>query len=197
MVDDDTDSVTSCQAYISSPSSSLNINALSNLHQATSIAEQSNIDLSNLTENSTFNKLPHILIGQRKFIKEDHLHKKRKRTSWIKKYGTYLLEINTSGKKDKTFWSCDRCDTRHLFTLYAAEATSNSISHLQNKHQLYEHGKDKEQNPPSKRHPTSVLDMQRRAITCNPIVKLRAESFKSVLLRWMVDANEALGDRVT
>jgi hypothetical protein len=79
-----------------------------------------------------------------------------------------------------------------LFTLYAAEATSNAISHLQSEHHLYEHGEDQEKDRPLKRRPTSVLDMQRRGTTYDPIVKLRADNFKAILLRWIIDANVSL-----
>lgn len=34
--------------------------------------------------------------------------------------------------------------------------------------------------------------MQRRGTTYDPIVKLRADNFKAVLLRWIVDANVSL-----
>jgi len=57
----------------------LSTNAFSQLRQGRSIAEQSNVDISQLTEASSINELPSILVNRRAFVKEVWIDKKRKR----------------------------------------------------------------------------------------------------------------------
>jgi hypothetical protein len=67
----------------------------SSFPRAQSIAEQSPDPVS-FPINVNIRELPPILVQNKRYLKEDWLHKKRKRRSWVRDYGTYLVEINSN-----------------------------------------------------------------------------------------------------
>lgn len=89
-----------------SNSITLSTNALSQLRHGRSIAEQSNVDFSQLTEASTIHELPSILVNGHEYVKEDWISKKRKRWSWVWNHGTALVDKDSK----KAYWSCNHYD---------------------------------------------------------------------------------------
>lgn len=169
----------------STPTSSAN--AFSSLRRALSIAEQTP-DLSRVPINANINELPPIRIGNKRYLKEDWLHTKRKRRSWIGDHGTYLVEINTDFERLKTFWSCNHCDENKKYSLYVADSTNAPTAHLKSEHRLHEQDESEETGI---RLP-NVLMMQRKAAKGALVRKPRVEAFKTLLLQWVVDQNISL-----
>jgi hypothetical protein len=67
----------------------------SSFQRAQSIAEQSP-DPASFPINADIRELPPILVQNKKYIKGDWLHKKRKRRSWVKRHETYLEKFYTN-----------------------------------------------------------------------------------------------------
>src|SRR4030088_939023 len=68
-------------------------------------------DISHIPPNANINEYPLIRIGRQLYLKADWLKLKRKRTSWVSDYGTYLVEVSDKYEKKKIWWSCNLCDT--------------------------------------------------------------------------------------
>ncbi len=118
----------------------LSTNAFSQLRQGRSIAEQSNVDISQLTEASSINELPSILVNRRAFVKEVWIDKKRKRWSWVQNHDTGLIEKSSK----KAYWSCNNFDRQRKTTLIATDATSAMIRHLSKEHRVHADGEVEE-----------------------------------------------------
>jgi hypothetical protein len=87
------------------------------------IDEASIADISNV---STVQQLPKITfkdrISTRTFVLEIHLDKKRskRRTSWIRHYGDWIVEVDGEDAAKLTYWSCRICAKRSRPKLYSA-----------------------------------------------------------------------------
>lgn len=58
-------------------------------------------DISHIAPNADIDEYPLIKIGRQLYLKADWLKLKRKRTSWVSDYGTYLVEVNERYEKKK------------------------------------------------------------------------------------------------
>lgn len=120
---------------------------------------------------------------------ESWLERRKPRTSTVGKYGLWLAEqeVDDDGnwKTVGQAWLCDSCDT-----IYTGNSTSGAIDHLKEAHQIDE----KADAPAAKRQktaPNSVLDQIVVAVESGraSITKPLADTFKDLLLGWMVDYN--------
>ncbi len=156
----------------------------SSFRRAQSIAEQSP-DPASFPINADIRELPPILVQNKRYIKEDWLHKKRKRRSWVGGHGTYLVEINSDFEPQGTWWACDLCDKKRTTCLYKADSTNAADGHLKGEHSLDDIDGDEQ----TKRPRLSVLQLQRKAAAGTLISRDRTASFKALLLQWIVDQN--------
>jgi hAT family C-terminal dimerisation region len=163
------------------PSSS--ISAFS-FRRALSIAEQSP-DPSSLPINAGINALPPITLQNKRYVREDWLHKKRKRRSWVGDHGTFLIEITNGFEPLATWWACDICDRAGKLTIFKADSTNAADRHLKSDHSLQEHNGDEPDRPPR----LTVLQMQRKAASGALIIKDKVNAFRTLLLQWIVDQN--------
>jgi hypothetical protein len=76
---------------VATPASSV----FSSFRRAQLIAEQSPDPIS-FPINADIRELPPTLVQNKRYIKGDWLHKKRKRRSWVESHGTYLEKFYTS-----------------------------------------------------------------------------------------------------
>ncbi|KAJ0126328.1 Kinesin-like protein 6, partial [Fusarium oxysporum f. sp. albedinis] len=145
------------------------------------------------------------LLPRPKFSPEHHAHhnyvptewlhrKKRARKSPIDPYGRRLTKV--VGNREKgDFWLCNQCDKKKEISLYALvnSGTSGALRHLRKDHDLLVGEVDSEtieSEPPRRRQrQRTVLDLQRQAAERLAIPKPKAELFKELLLRWIVDAD--------
>jgi hypothetical protein len=148
-------------------------------------------DISHIAPNADIDEYPLIKIGRQLYLKADWLKLKRKRTSWVSDYGTYLVEVNERYEKKKIWWSCNLCDTAKKIQLYAASSTNAADGHLRQEHGAHAQSQsltDDEDNG-AKRPRYDVLAMQRLAAQGNLVPRPKAESFKALLLKWIVEQN--------
>jgi hypothetical protein len=68
--------------------------------------------------NADASEYPPVRVDGKDYIKEDWIQKKRKRFSWIRQYGTFLLEADDN---TKAHWLCNICDKKHkkLFSTFS------------------------------------------------------------------------------
>ncbi|EGU77534.1 hypothetical protein FOXB_11949, partial [Fusarium oxysporum f. sp. conglutinans Fo5176] len=121
-----------------------------------------------------------IKIQREDYVPTEWLHrKKRARKSPIDPYGRRLTKV--VGNREKgDFWLCNH-------------GTSGALRHLRKDHDLLVGEVDSEtieSEPPRRRQrQRTVLDLQRQAAERLAIPKPKAELFKELLLRWIVDAD--------
>ena len=159
-----------------------------------SVADQlQDIDTNGIpTEVSLMRK---IKIQHADYVPTEWLHrKKRGRKSPIDPYGRRLTKV--VGDREKgDFWLCNQCDKKKEISLYALVngGTSGALRHLKKDHSLLlgeVEGETTESEPPRQRQrQQSVLDLQRQSIERLAIPKSKAELFKELLLRWIIDAD--------
>ncbi|KAG7423443.1 hypothetical protein Forpi1262_v015190 [Fusarium oxysporum f. sp. raphani] len=159
-----------------------------------SVADQlRDIDTNEIpTEVSLMSK---IKIQREDYVPTEWLHrKKRARKSPIDPYGRRLTKV--VGNREKgDFWLCNQCDKKKEISLYALvnSGTSGALRHLRKDHDLLIGEVDSEtieSEPPRQRQrQRTVLDLQRQAAERLAIPKPKAELFKELLLRWIVDAD--------
>ena len=149
----------------------------SSFRRAQSNAEQSP-DPASFPINADIRELPPILVRNKKYIKEDWLHKKRKRRSWVEDHRTYLVEINSDFEPQGTWWACDLCDKKRTTCLYKANSTNAADGHLKSEHSLNDIDGDEQTRKPR----LSVLQLQRKAAAETLISRDRTASFKTLLL---------------
>ncbi|KAF4341641.1 hypothetical protein FBEOM_4425 [Fusarium beomiforme] len=151
------------------------------------------IDINEIpTEVSLMSK---IKIQREDYVPTEWLHrKKRARKSPIDPYGRRLTKV--VGNREKgDFWLCNQCDKKKEISLYALvnSGTSGALRHLRKDHDLLVGEVDSEtieSEPPRRRQSQrTVLDLQRQAAERLAIPKPKAELFKELLLRWIVDAD--------
>ncbi|RKK06470.1 hypothetical protein BFJ65_g18667 [Fusarium oxysporum f. sp. cepae] len=136
-----------------------------------------------------------IKIQREDYVPTEWLHrKKRARKSPIDPYGRRLTKV--VGNREKgDFWLCNQCDKKKEISLYALvnSGTSGALRHLRKDHDLLVGEVDSEtieSEPPRRRQrQRTVLDLQRQAAERLAIPKPKAELFKELLLRWIVDAD--------
>lgn len=109
-------------------------------------------------------------------------------------YGRRLTKV--VGNREKgDFWLCNQCDKKKEISLYALvnSGTSGALRHLRKDHGLLVgevDGETTESEPPRRRQrQRTVLDLQKQAVERLAIPKSKAELFKELLLRWIVDAD--------
>jgi hypothetical protein len=147
-------------------------------------------DISHIPPNADINEYPLIRIGRQLYLKADWLKLKRKRTSWVSDYGTYLVEVSDKYEKKKIWWSCNLCDTAKKIQLYAASSTNAADGHLRQEHKAHTQSQSTDQEINSSKRPRhDVLAMQRLAAQGNLIPRPKAESFKALLIKWIVEQN--------
>lgn len=113
----------------------LSINAFSNFRRALSIVDQVS-DVFNFPFNADISQLLSIIVQNRRFFREEWLHRKRKRWSWVGDHGTYLVEINREFKLMQTWWSCNICDAKNRPQLYRTASTNAVNNYLIDDHKL-------------------------------------------------------------
>ena len=92
-----------------SPSCSITApSAFSKLSRPLAVFEQAS-DACHLPPNADIDDLPHVELDDKRYLREEHTHRRRKRNSWIKEHGVYLILLPN---KKKTFWLCRLCDAR-------------------------------------------------------------------------------------
>jgi hypothetical protein len=136
-----------------------------------------------------------IKIQREDYVPTEWLHrKKRARKSPIDPYGRRLAKV--VGNREKgDFWLCNQCDKKKEISLYALvnSGTSGALRHLRKDHDLLVGEVDSEtieSEPPRRRQrQRTVLDLQRQAAERLALPKPKAELFKELLLRWIVDAD--------
>jgi hypothetical protein len=161
--------------------------AFFSFRRAQLIAEQSP-DPASFPINADIRELPPILVQNKRYLKEDWLHKKRKRRSWVRDYGTYLVEINSDFESQGIWWACDLCDKKRTTYLYKADSTNAADGHFKGEHGLNDVDGDEQAG----RSRLSVLQLQRKAAAGTLISRDRTASFKALFLQWIVDQNISL-----
>ncbi|OBS14952.1 hypothetical protein FPOA_14115 [Fusarium poae] len=135
------------------------------------------------------------MIQRQDYVPTEWLHrKKRRRKSPIDPYGRRLTKV--VGNREKgDFWICYQCDNKKEISLYALvnSGTSGALRHLRKDHHILVGEVDSEtteSEPPRRRQrQRTVLDLQKQAVERLAIPKSKAELFKDLLLRWIVDAD--------
>ena len=117
----------------SSPETSTS-SAFPRLGRPLSVLEQPS-DISSLRPNADPDELPTVLIGNKRYSREEHISKKRPRGGWVKDHGIYLVLMP---EKKNTFWLCRRCDEKCRIALYDAQATNGASKHLKRVHNAVE-----------------------------------------------------------
>ncbi|KAF5259733.1 hypothetical protein FOXYS1_9642 [Fusarium oxysporum] len=136
-----------------------------------------------------------IKIQREDYVPTEWLHrKKRARKSPIDPYGRRLTKV--VGNREKgDFWLCNQFDKKKEISPYALvnSGTSGALRHLRKDHDLLVGKVDSEtieSEPPRQRQrQRTVLDLQRQAAERLAMPKPKAELFKELLLRWIVDAD--------
>jgi hypothetical protein len=152
------------------------------------IAEQSIGTIPTAATASTVEELPFVLVGGRKYVREEYISKKRPRRSWIYKHGFALLNFESK----EAFWACKYCDEKRSRKLYAAASTTNAVVHLKT-HNVHGNGRevDEEGGGTSDlfERPTTVLSMLKanfskrsKILQTKPLV----DAFRDLLVRWIV-----------
>ncbi|KAJ9416875.1 hypothetical protein QL093DRAFT_2592096 [Fusarium oxysporum] len=181
--------------------------ALSNLRRTRSVASQLATVRPKHLDVAQPSSLPSLYIDGLRYILEDWIHKKRRRSlSWILRYGKYVIRLSDDGTAGGRYWVCGLCNARNQVKILEAKATTSPIYHLNNDYHIYkpstahDNGPDSEPESSNRTSPApsssvSVLDMQKRAAKRRPlIVESRADIFKRLLLGWITDANIPLYD---
>uniref|UniRef100_A0A0D2Y9K8 Uncharacterized protein n=1 Tax=Fusarium oxysporum (strain Fo5176) TaxID=660025 RepID=A0A0D2Y9K8_FUSOF len=176
--------------------------ALSNLRRTRSVASQLATVRPKHLDVAQPSSLPSLYIDGLRYILEDWIHKKRRRSlSWILRYGKYVIRLSDDGTAGGRYWVCGLCNARNQVKILEAKATTSPIYHLNNDYHIYkpstahDNGPDSEPESSNRTSPApsssvSVLDMQKRAAKRRPlIVESRADIFKRLLLGWITDAN--------
>jgi hypothetical protein len=88
--------------------------------------------LVNLADLPTIHDLPKIIWRQRRFVLQDWIAKKhhRSRTSWIKDYGYFLLELSAQDTERAPVWCCRLCDDRGVPEFFVCKSTTSAADHL-------------------------------------------------------------------
>lgn len=99
------------------------------LNIARQLDEASNIALPN---NPDIEDLPVLVWNHRRFIEEYHIARKGRkgRTSWIRRYGKFLVELNNQNEDQGAVWCCGPCDEKNRPEFFNAVATSSATQHL-------------------------------------------------------------------
>ena len=169
-----------------SPSSSTTApTAFSRLHQPLAVYQQLS-DVSHLRLNADIDELPVVVLQGKRYVKEEHTHRKRKRNAWVKDHGIYLILLP---EKTKTFWLCRQYDENHKIVLLAAASTNSAQDHMKDTHRISDQDEDEDSQAGNTR---DVLHMQRQAARGAHIAKTKHELFRNLLIEWIVDQNVPL-----
>lgn len=85
-----------------------------------------------LPSNPSISDLQPILWGNRRFVIEEQLARKggRGRTTWVRAYGVFLVELSRNNEAGPAYWCCQRCDEKGRPEFFSAVATSSAQEHL-------------------------------------------------------------------
>ncbi|KAH7109379.1 hypothetical protein B0J13DRAFT_457396, partial [Dactylonectria estremocensis] len=123
------------------------------------------------------------------YVLEEWLHRKRGRSSWIQGHGTQLIRVLPDGQQIDVF-VCGHCDSAGITRLFEGDATSAAGRHLKSHHRIFPDGEDSEESPsPAKRQATLDFSKSRAKPSKPPILRTAADTFKHLLLGWIVDAD--------
>ncbi|KAK1973883.1 hypothetical protein LZ30DRAFT_641246, partial [Colletotrichum cereale] len=82
--------------------------------------------------NPLFGNLPTIHYCNKRYVLECQLSRKRSRgrTSWVRHYGVFLVEVLAGDQLSSPFWCYTYCDNKGCPKFFRAITTSSTVEHL-------------------------------------------------------------------
>ncbi|KAH7118209.1 hypothetical protein B0J13DRAFT_198386 [Dactylonectria estremocensis] len=109
----------------------LTTNALTRLlqvHQQSVAKQAASASVTALPSNPQLEDLPVITWRNKRFFLESHVARKgsRGRSSWIKDYGVFLIELDSNNQRLDTVWCCQLCDKQGAPRFFKIKATTTA-----------------------------------------------------------------------